>query len=327
MILLACIHNLKLVEPTGRGIQISDGIYLTNECTTYIKRMLSRPFMQAMGGMEAVSLLTGPATVYWKDVPNEPDPVQAVETLTAWLHYLRGFFMALWVVKDNAVNCEIGFLEHDARDQGLTHASNFIAALFTNARGLKDEVDFRLTEIRQAREYFWNFFLPGMSVLQVDRSIALNLPLKPRSTVVSAKGVPRLTRFLYFLAAARGANDLGVKVSLYMTCLEIMFSTESSELTHRLSERVAFFLRREPTDRFEVYKALRRAYDIRSKVVHGSVMSEQKQRGLNDVAGEIDELLRELVLRMITDEASRKVLDLSDTDFELYFARLTMGFQ
>ena len=72
-------------------------------------------------------------------------------------------------------------------------------------------------------------------------------------------------------------------------------------------------------------KSLRRAYGIRSKVVHGSVMSEQKQKWLPDVASEIDALLRELVLKVIVDQASRQVFDMNDTDFEDYFARLTIG--
>jgi len=325
MILLAAIHNLRLSEPTGRGVQIADGLYLTNECSTQLERILSRPFRLAIGGNECDSLLTGPAAVYWKDVPNEADPLQAVQTLTMWLKCLHGFFMALWVAKDNAVNCEMGFLEHDVPGQGLTHASNFIAALFSNARGGKDEVEFRLTEIRQARQYFSDFFLPVMFGLQVGSGSALEITMKTRPAVVSAKGVHRLPRFLYFLSAARSADDLGVKVSLYMTCLEIMFSTEPTELTHRLSERVAFFLRRDPAERLAVYRSLRRAYDIRSKVVHGSVMSEQKQKGLPDVAREIDALLRELVLKVIVDQASRQVFDMDDTDFEDYFARLTIG--
>src|SRR3972149_4244643 len=123
MILLACVHNLRLVEPTGRGVQIADGVYLTNECSTQVERILSRPFRLAMGGNECSSLLTAPAAIYSKDLPNEPDPDQAVQTLTMCLQLLRAFFMALWVIKDNAVNCEMGFLEHHVPGQGLTHAS------------------------------------------------------------------------------------------------------------------------------------------------------------------------------------------------------------
>ena len=324
MILLICVHNLRLVEPTGRGVQIADGVYLTNECSTQVERILSRPFRLAMGGNECSSLLTAPAAIYSKDLPNEPDPDQAVQTLTMCLQLLRAFFMALWVIKDNAVNCEMGFLEHDVPGQGLTHASNFIAALFSNARGDKDETKFRVAEIRQARQYFTDFFLPVMFGLEVGGNV-FEGPKKTRPAVVSAKGTHRLPRFLYFLTAARCAEDLGVKVSLYMTCLEIMFSTEATELTHRLSERVAFFLRREPTERLAVYKSLRRAYDIRSKVVHGSVMSEKKQKEVPEVASEIDELLRQLILRLISDEASRRVFDMEDTKFEDYFARLTIG--
>src|SRR5438309_6003726 len=296
-------------EPTGKGIQIAEDVYLTNECSGQLDRILSRPFRFAIGGNECVSLLRGSAAAYCKDLPNEPDPTKAVRFLTTWLQILRAFFMALWVVRDNAVNCELGFLEHDVPSQGLTHASNFIAALFSTARGGTDRITFSIADVRRAREYFSSFFLPVMYGRDVGSGIAFEPPMKPPPAVISAKGVHRLPRLLYFLGAARCATDLGVKVSLYMTCLEILFSTEANELTHRLSERVAFFLRRDPGERFAVYKRLRRAYGIRSKVVHGSVMSEGIQKELPEVATDIDELLRQLILTIISDEAARGVFD------------------
>jgi hypothetical protein len=243
MIVIAGIHNLKILEATGRGVQIDDGLYLTNENRVQLERILSRPFRSAIGTTELASLLTGSAAAYSKDFPNEPDPAAAINLLTAWLQMLRAFFMALWVVKDNAVNCELGFLEHDVPGQGLTHASNFIAALFSTASGSMDQTAFSIDDVRRAREYFNKFFFPVMLGLDLNAEVSSHtesLP-KPSPFVISAKGVHRLPRFLYFLTAARCATDLGVKVSLYMTCLEIMFSTEAAELTHRLSERVAFF--------------------------------------------------------------------------------------
>ena len=296
---------------------------MTNDCSTQIERILSHQFRLAIGGNECICLLKGPATVYWNDLQNEPDPDQDASHSDEWLQLLRAFFMALWVIKDNAVNCEMGFLEHNVPGQGPRYASNFIAGLFSNARGNKDQTKFRLTEIRQARQYFSDFFLPVMLGLKPGEN-ALEVPNRARPAVVSAKGIHRFPRLLYFLTAARCADDLGVKVSLYMTCLEILFSTEATELTHRLSERVAFFAAG-PAERLMIYKSLRRAYDIRSKVVHGSVMSAKKQEELPEMASEIDELLRQLILKLISNEASRRVFAMNDTDFEDYFTRLTVG--
>ena len=84
--------------------------------------------------------------------------------------------MALWLVRDNAVNRELGFLEHDVPVQGPTHASNFIAALFSNARGATEPVAFSVDEVRQAAGYFKSFFLPVMSARPIP---AVTTPLLP----------------------------------------------------------------------------------------------------------------------------------------------------
>ncbi len=97
--------------------------------------------------------------MYWKDVPNEKDPAEGLRILTRWLQIVDAFFMALWAVRDNAVNCEFGFLEHNVPGQGVTHASNFIASLFYTARGTRDPMTFTLEEVRLAREYFRDFFV------------------------------------------------------------------------------------------------------------------------------------------------------------------------
>ena len=280
-----------------------------------------------MGRNECLALLTGHAAVYWKDVPNEEDPTEGVRILTRWLQILDAFFMALWAVRDNAVNCELGFLEQDVPRQGVTHASNFIAALFTTARGKMDPVTVSLEEIRLAREYFEKFFLSATLGIPLEAGGQFrqsHIEAVSRAVIVSAKGVHRVQRLMYFLSAARCSSDLGVKISLYMTCLEIMFSVEPTELSHRMSERVAFFLFSEPAERLDAYRRLKRAYNVRSKVIHGSVISEATQKELPDVASDIDGVLRKLLIKIMGDEGARSVFDLEDSALEEYFARLTM---
>src|SRR5262249_54020626 len=139
MLLIAGLQHLKILGPTGRGVHIGANMYVTNE-TSLIERLLSDEMRRAIGSIESVSLLKGGAAAYWKDRPNIPDAAKGLRTLTAWLGILQSFFMGLWLIRDNSVNCELGFLEHDVTGQGRTHASNFIAALFSTARGPMEEV-------------------------------------------------------------------------------------------------------------------------------------------------------------------------------------------
>ena len=197
MLLIAGIHHLRIVGPTGRGVHIGEDMYVTNESAQVDKR-LSRELRVAIGGNELLSLLTTGTAAYWKDLPNEPAAAKGVRLLTTWLTLLRSFFMALWLIRDNPVNCELGFLEHDVPGQGTTHASNFIAALFSSARGTMEAIAFSVDEVRKAGEYFRSFFFPTMTGLQIDSDGAPAYPPSDRRPALRAQKVCIVSRVSCF---------------------------------------------------------------------------------------------------------------------------------
>src|SRR5205814_574151 len=109
-----------------------------------------------------------------------------------------------------------------------------------------------------------------------------------RIQIVNARNVPRLLRAQYFCQAARSEADLGVKISLYMTCLEILFSNDASELAHKLSERIACFLATDPKQRKAIFGTIKRAYNIRSKVVHGDVVTAKHLEESDTMSQQVD---------------------------------------
>lgn len=325
MLLVAAVHNLIIPDLPGGRIEIADDVYLTNDCRA-LEQIISPGLRLSMGGNEYLSLIKGTAAAYWKDLPNETDSDRALAFLSGWLSCLRAFFMGLWLLRDNSVNCEMGFIEHHVPGPGLTCGSNFIASPFSTATGTVEPQGFTLSEIRLARDYFQSFFLPLMFGQEVGGSLTtIHSTVQLRGRVVSAKGVHRLPRLLYFLSGARSADDIGVKLSLYMTCLEILFSTEPSELVYRLSERVGVFLSPVPEERLRVYHLVRRAYGVRSKVIHGDVLRESTQKDLASVATEVDHLLRSLIQRIATDRSIRSILDMDNSDLDQFLTALTMG--
>jgi hypothetical protein len=50
------------------------------------------------------------------------------------------------------------------------------------------------------------------------------------------KELPRLTRFLYFLSGSRIQDDVCVRLSQYVTSLEVLFGTDTSEIVYKLSD-------------------------------------------------------------------------------------------
>lgn len=57
--------------------------------------------------------------------------------------------------------------------------------------------------------------------------------------------------------------------------LEALLSTQSTEITHTLAERVALLTEKKATKRLGVYKAVKDLYRVRSKIVHGNTFPKQ----------------------------------------------------
>ena len=80
--------------------------------------------------------------------------------------------------------------------------------------------------------------------------------------------------------------------------METLFTTSSSELTYRLSERVAFFLGNSKTERIELFDDIQKAYKVRSSVVHGDTLSASlhKMDLLSELSVKCDDVLRKAIL-------------------------------
>jgi len=91
--------------------------------------------------------------------------------------------------------------------------------------------------------------------------------------------------------------------------MESLFATSSAELAHQLAERMAIFLSRESDERERIYRQVKRAYAVRSKVVHGDVLKESKTSELIEVSLECDELLRQVIRTAVGDEDALHALE------------------
>ncbi|MFA5863430.1 MAG: hypothetical protein WC975_01950 [Phycisphaerae bacterium] len=93
--------------------------------------------------------------------------------------------------------------------------------------------------------------------------------------------------FQIFTNCFRLKNPL--RFASFITCLEALFSTDSSELSYQLSSRIAWLLK--PDDfigRREIFDQVKKLYGFRSKIVHGDVykyeeMAENDEKALSIV--------------------------------------------
>jgi hypothetical protein len=139
------------------------------------------------------------------------------------------------------------------------------------------------------------------------------------------KGVNRLVRGLYYLENARTCNDVGVRIAAYVSCLEVLFSTASTELAHKLSERIAVFLADNGAERVTIYQQVKQAYDVRSKIVHGSEIDTKQHDQLLAVSEVCDSLLRRVFVKLLRDEVASKLFRSSSGDIDSFFLNRTLG--
>jgi hypothetical protein len=116
---------------------------------------------------------------------------------------------------------------------------------------------------------------------------------------------------------------------MYCSALEALLSTDTSELSHKLAERLAWIVAESPADRLDVYRAVKSAYAIRSRAVHGSALSRRKiETDLGVAAKNCDDLLRALLNQIATrTELHELYIDkkVPDEELEAVLVRITLG--
>ncbi|WP_157661269.1 HEPN domain-containing protein [Burkholderia ubonensis] len=291
-------------EDLGGGEKIKDSMRVTNN-RSVVSSLIKKEYAQIIGQMEMTALLGGGLVVYAEvDIPENMTPQQL---LVAKLYEVQSFLLTTWVFFDNSINCELGFLFYSAGGRSSV-SSNFIAHQCSDSRGQTIKIDISRSQFRDIREF--------------HRAVigAPDHPYeKPTSQLTS--GHPRLARTMYIVNSARGESDLAMRVAMYCTAFETLFATSQSELSHQLAERVACFLRVSPDDRFDLYRKVKNAYALRSKIVHGSTVKHSKLGEVVDISQFCDEILREILHRIFKDDVIRGMFDKNSEDFDEYMLK------
>ena len=254
-------------------------------------------------------LLTGSTSVLYR-FDNQSDLATAHVEVINFLREVQAFLTATWLVEDNSANCELAF----AFCQDTEHAhSNSLALHYNLHSGAK-----RVMSVDKAR-------LLEICVLHRENFSGIREQDAPTRTNFR-KSTGRLSRAMLFLQQARSADDIGQKIANYCSFFEALLSTSSVELSHQLAERVAFFLCDKPTERLTLFKQIKRAYGVRSKIVHGDVLAQGAIDSLVDVSSICDQTARKLVCKIIASESLTKLFDQSGAEvLDSYMMNLIFG--
>ena len=279
VIFISGIENLRLRTAPGRGDAVANAFQITTD-RDFLGRIIPDSARQAIGVIEHESLLSGRPVAYalMPDLPLSSE-VDAKSNLVAWLQMVNSFLLHVWFVKDNAVGQEFGYLIW-SRDRRVVTTRNFLGLVVTDSSAETQPVHLTTNEFREAREFF-------------AETMASRISSKARK-------LNRWDRALSFISAARAAGDAPVKLANYCTALEALFSNDTAELTHKLSERTGWFVGGNAKERLDVFQRVRKAYGIRSKVVHGAADWGRDKTVATETSQFLDSMLRR-VLRLIRE--------------------------
>lgn len=282
------LRNIKVTERLYKGVDTGYGIYIAND-DKRIKTLLTPWFVEAAGRMEAQALRDSDAYLYAVS-DSTSSSSNHIQLLNEYLAKGQGAVTALWLVKDNAVNLDTGFLMVEQASFLPRVDSSRRTAEFSDSAGGKDTRTFTRPELSEAVSLLSQWLSP---MPEDDASPDLDL----------FTNAPRVQRAFYFLQASRAQDRLPHKIAFYCTCLETLFSTDDQELRHQVAERAARFLGTNSTERQHIYQQVKDAYDIRSSVVHGDVLSKKfrKAETIQHYSVVCDEYLRSSIRKILSE--------------------------
>jgi len=144
--------------------------------------------------------------------------------------------------------------------------------------------------------------------------------------IANTTSTERITIANHFVQIAIASKDLGIKAVGYCSALETLFSNgENTELAHKLSERIAKFLEKDLNKRTEIYKSVKKIYEIRSKVVHGATIRPAKLEELSTIVKEADEICRRIMVYAFTVPNGENIFEKSRESLDQYFSELILA--
>ena len=287
------LECLKVDGHLGSAWTISADLKISKS-KAVAKNLISPLVRRKIGDLEADAILAGtPFLFTTSDYPLQDSSSEAqMDLLNARLQIAVAFCNLLWLIKDNSVNFGQGVLQYpNSTSAAQTRIStNRWIARYTTADGKLRVTKFSKPELEEIISLYGSLY---GQIRSEDTTFA--------ETPGTAGSIDRLSRAFFYLQAARATSDFPQKVANYCTCFEALVSTSPLEITHQVAERMAVLISNDSSDALQTYRNIKKAYDTRSKYVHGDEMT--KSEDLYRIQSEnCDDYLRRALTVILTEQ-------------------------
>lgn len=306
---------LDVPENISETLTLMPGVDIITD-KSKILGIINNELKNMAGVIEADHLLSSSHIVIGQaDSTIFPEPLSSNEALMIWLIWLDMLINDSWLVKDNTMLCEVAYARLTTDGSDIGWSNNYLrnASTLSNGQHHVNSI-FTLEEL--------------ISWESMSNKLRTYLHMKKSGVFASFinKDYSRIGRSLRFITAARKENHLAMKIAHYCSSFESLFSTEASELTHKLSERVAIFLKNFGFDAMSVFDDMKSFYQIRSKVTHGDSIQITKESELPKLSVKCDDYLRKIINSILNDSNLQQLFDGNKSIFENHFKKLLLGY-
>ena len=287
-----------LAEPYVMVEQL--GLHLTTN-RQVVQSMILEHFDGVIGDLHQAVMLRQNAHLIQQ--ANAGLPGMDMETAHAMtrMHVQQSLLLlqSLWLVKDNCVNAgPVYFAAHQNLGGDKWTLGTHPYWFFTADCRLRD-TEFSRAELEEAIRLY--------RASSENSSKAPYDAYHPEPSIAAVESP--VGRALLAVRSARAVDDIGLKVAFYCVAFEALLSTDKDAVAHRIAERTAVLIGT-ATDKVAIYRDLKKLYDGRSKVLHGSQLHRKDLDALLGRVARCDDYLRRTLRRVLLEE-----------DLKLLFAR------
>jgi len=306
---LSTFSNLKLTGLDSDFLELIPGIRITSS-PTIREKILTDTVKFAIGYIETEYIRRSNSFVYYEYEDNEPTfkGLPQNNQLEIILLWIDDILKNSWLFKDNCITCDTAYLIDDQVPNGLG-SSLQLQYKHSLSNGLIKAIEFTKQD--------W------IDCISIHDKLETYLVNKESGSLkfMLEKNFSRVGRSLKFVKQAREARNIPYKISNYCAALETLFTTENMEISHKLSERVAFFIKDEFI-KIETYKSVKKAYSIRSKLTHGASIEKKELDQLAEISFQTDKILRSAIIKIINSIDLLEIFDSSNEKIDRFFENL-----
>lgn len=311
---ITSFRKLILTEPISGSIELMPGINITND--PKIKaQWLTPQCREAIGQIEAAHLERESNFVFGEFDTEEMHEMPPEAFLIAVLSWIDLLLKDAWLLTDHIMQCDAAFLQVNLGDR-TAWTKNYLASQVSFSDGYSyqgGDIEMSIDEVKN--------WAKTTDVVEAYFHESKSSPMR----FMMEKGYKRSARAMQFVAAARHAEHLAFKIANYCSAFETLFTTDSTELAHKLAERVAFFLGQRGENRRKVFDTIKSAYNVRSKLVHGDTLKQNQIDALPALSKECDTALRKTLWEVFHSDDLKSIFDAQNDAIEEYFATLILG--